>query len=68
MTYRRGADRFVKAHEHWTGTNNNQQVRFMPAGPLAGDTIAVEPTETAPFGYCYQPARMLTHRKQAVLF
>jgi hypothetical protein len=23
----------------------------MPAGPLAGDIIAVEPTETAPFGY-----------------
>ncbi len=51
MTYRHGADRFVKAYEHWTGTNNNQQVRFMPAGPLAGDIIAVEPTETAPFGY-----------------
>ncbi len=51
MAYRRGPDRFVKAYEHWTGTNNNQEVRFMPAGPLAGDIIAVEPTDTAPFGY-----------------
>ena len=50
-TYRRRQDRFVKAYEHWTSTNNNQEVRFMPAGPLAGDIIAVEPTETAPFGY-----------------
>ncbi len=51
MAYRRGPDRFVKAYEHWTGTNNNQDVRLVPAGPLAGDIIAVEPTETAPFGY-----------------
>ncbi len=51
MAYRRGPDRFVKAYEHWTGTNNNQEVRFMAAGPLAGDIIAVEPAGTAPFGY-----------------
>jgi hypothetical protein len=51
MAYRGSPDRLVKAYEHWTGTNNNQEVRLMPAGPLAGDIIAVEPTDTAPFGY-----------------
>ncbi len=51
MAYWRGLDFFVKAYEHWTGTNNNQEVRFMQSGPLAGDIVSVEPTGTAPFAY-----------------
>lgn len=39
MAYRRGLDRFVKAYEHWTGMNNNQEVRFMQSGPLAGGIV-----------------------------
>ncbi len=30
LAYEHGRDRFVTAYEHWTGTNNNQEVRFMP--------------------------------------
>ena len=51
LAYRRRADAFVRVYEHATGTNNNEAVRFIEAGPLKGDFISVEPTETAPFGY-----------------
>ena len=51
MAYQRGQDRFTRVYEHWTGTNNNQDVRFVETGPLAGDIIAAEPSETAPYGY-----------------
>ena len=51
MAYQRGQDRFTRVYERWTGTNNNQDLRFVETGPLAGDIIAAEPSETAPYGY-----------------
>ncbi len=51
LAYARDADRFVRIYLHSTGTNNNQEVRYVDAGPLEGDIISVEPTEDAPFGF-----------------
>ncbi len=51
LAYDAAADRFVQVYRHSTGTNNNQEVRQIAAGPLAGDIISAEPTENAPFGF-----------------
>ncbi len=51
LAYERDADRFVRVHDHVTGTNNDQEVRYVEAGPLAGDIISVEPTRDAPYGF-----------------
>jgi hypothetical protein len=51
LAYESGADQFVRIFELSTGHNNNQEVRYMDAGPLQGDIISVEPTENAPFGF-----------------
>lgn len=51
LAYRPGPARFVRVYEHATGKNNNQEVRFIDAGKLAGDIISVDPADTAPFGY-----------------
>ena len=49
--YDRGRDAFERVYAHNTGTNNNEEVRFIAAGPLMGDVISAEPTPTAPYGY-----------------
>ncbi len=51
LAYRRRNDRFVRVYEHQTGRNNNQETRFVAAGPLQGDIISIDPTENAPFGF-----------------
>lgn len=51
LAYDRAADRFRLVYAHDTGHNNNQETRFITAGPLQGDVTAVEPTSDAPFGY-----------------
>ena len=51
LAYRPRLDRFVRVYEHLAGTNNNQEVRYLDAGPLKGDIISVEPTGDAPFGF-----------------
>ena len=51
LAYEAASDRFTRVYEHTTGRNNNQEVRFVEAGPLAGDIISVEPAENAPFGF-----------------
>jgi len=51
LAYRRGPDRFEPVYAFQTGHNNNQEVRFVEAGPLAGAVISVEPTQNAPFGF-----------------
>ena len=56
--YRAASDGFVRIYAHESGTNNNQQVRYVPAGPLAGDIISAEPTEHAPFGFWITVSRM----------
>ena len=51
LAYRRADDRFERIYERSTGRNNNQETRFIAAGPLRGDIISVEPTENAPYGF-----------------
>lgn len=49
--YDRRSDRFESVFAHGTGSNNNQDTRFIQHGPLRGDIIVAEPTETAPYAY-----------------
>lgn len=51
MAYRPAEDRFERVYEHLTGHNNNQEVRYVDAGPLKGHVVSVEPTQDAPFGF-----------------
>ena len=51
LAYQRDADRFVRVYDHVTGKNNNQEVRYVEAGPLGGDIVSAEPTSDAPFGF-----------------
>ena len=51
LKYDRAHDAFERVYFHDTGTNNNEEVRFVAGGPLKGDIISAEPTENAPFGY-----------------
>lgn len=51
LVYRRGSDQFSRVYSHVTGTNNNQEVRYIEAGPLKGDIVSAEPAEKAPFGF-----------------
>jgi hypothetical protein len=51
LAYNRAKDSFARIYEHVTGHNNNQEVRFIAAGPLKGDIISVEPTDMAPYGF-----------------
>ena len=67
FAYDGGADRFVRVYEHSTGRNNNQEVRYMEAGPLAGAIIAVDPTETAPFGYWVSVSSLTAYAYREVL-
>jgi len=51
LRYDRAADAFERVYLHDTGSNNNQEVRFVESGPLRGDVISAEPTGDAPYGY-----------------
>ncbi len=51
LKYRRSTDTFDRVFDHATGTNNNEEVRFVEAGPLRGSVIIAEPTDKAPFAY-----------------
>jgi len=51
LAYDRTKDSFTRIYENVTGHNNNQEVRFIAAGPLRGDIISVEPTDNAPYGF-----------------
>lgn len=51
LGYRRSQDRFARVYDRWTGSNNNQETRYISAGPLRGDIVSVEPTGHAPFRY-----------------
>jgi hypothetical protein len=41
----------VRVYDHLTGSNNDQEVRYISTGPLKGDIISAEPTANAPFGF-----------------
>jgi hypothetical protein len=51
LVYNARSDDFRRVYEHLTGHNNNQDVRLVEVGPLAGDIIAAEPTSSAPYGF-----------------
>jgi hypothetical protein len=44
-------DAFRRVYAQSTGRNNNQETRFVAAGPLMGSVIAAEPQEHLPYGY-----------------
>jgi len=51
FTYDRRSNKFQSVFSNATGSNNNQETRFLERGPLHGDVIIADPTESAPFGY-----------------
>jgi hypothetical protein len=51
LAYDAQDDRFERIYAHMTGTNNNEEVRFVSGGPLRGDVISAEPTRGEPFAY-----------------
>lgn len=51
LAYDRTKDAFVVAYNRRTGHNNNQEVRYIGAGPLRGAIVSAEPTDDAPFGF-----------------
>jgi hypothetical protein len=51
LAYDRAQDRFTRVYEATTGHNNNQETRYVAAGPLKGAIISVSPTDNAPFGF-----------------
>lgn len=51
FTYDRQTDRFESVFYNRTGSNNNQETRFMGEGLLRGDIIVAEPTRGAPYAY-----------------
>lgn len=51
LGYDRARNAFVPAYEKQTARNNNQEIRYIEAGPLRGAIISAEPTSDAPFGF-----------------
>ena len=70
LKYDRGRDAFERIYVHSTGTNNNQEVRFITSGPLQGDVISAEPAGNAPYGYWITVDRLTPERtyRQAVRY
>lgn len=51
FTYDRQSNEFRSVFSNATGSNNNQETRFIERGPLLGDLLVADPTSSAPFGY-----------------
>jgi hypothetical protein len=51
LAYDHAQDSFTVVYEKQTGRNNNQEIRYVADGPLAGAIISAEPTDDAPFGF-----------------
>jgi hypothetical protein len=60
--YSRTSDKFARVYVHATGTNNNEEVRFIPIGPLKGAVISAEPTDDAPYAYWVEVNRFTPER------
>jgi len=58
LVYDRVRDRFISAYHHVDGHNNNQDVRYVTAGPLRGDIVTVESPSGPPFTYVLTVSRM----------
>jgi hypothetical protein len=66
LKYDPARDAFARIYFHLTGTNNNEEVRFITAGPLQGAVVEAEPTPNAPYGYWITVNRLtpaLTYRQ-----
>jgi hypothetical protein len=51
LAYKNFQNRFMRIYQYATGTNNNEEVRYISSGRLKGDIISAEPTDNAPYGY-----------------
>jgi hypothetical protein len=52
LVYNRNSDQFYRIYSHLTGgSNNNQDIRFIDAGPMRGDIISVDPTSNPPYAF-----------------
>jgi hypothetical protein len=51
LAYNRANDHFFRIYSHFMGSNNDQEARFINAGPMRGDIISVDPTSNAPFAF-----------------
>jgi hypothetical protein len=51
VTYDPDLDAFRRIYGKSTGRNNNQEIRFVTAGPLQGSVVTAEPEEHLPYGY-----------------
>lgn len=60
--YSRETDTFERVYPHETGTNNNEEVRFITRGPLEGSVISAESTSNAPYGYWIEVDRFTPGR------
>lgn len=49
--YDRRSNRFESIFDHATGSNNNQETRFIARGPLRGDVVVAIPTAGPPYAY-----------------
>ena len=58
LKYDADRDAFERIYFQSTGTNNNQEVRFVDRGPLRGGVITAEPTGNAPFAYWITVSRL----------
>jgi hypothetical protein len=67
LGYDRARDQFVAVYEHGTGRNNNQEIRYIKAGPLKGAVISAEPTDDAPFAYWITVSRFNAGRYSQAL-
>jgi hypothetical protein len=65
LKYDPARDAFERIYEHDTGANNNEETRFIGAGPLKGAVISADPTENAPFGYWITVSRFTPARTYA---
>ena len=62
--YDRQSNSFFEVFSNVTGSNNNQETRFIEGGPVRGDIIVAEPTSSAPFGFWISVyARDPTHKR-----
>jgi hypothetical protein len=67
LAYDLNTDRFHVVFFNITGKNNNEETRFVDAGPLLGDVIIAYPTDNAPFTYWVEVYRRNPRREYARL-
>ena len=63
LRYDPARDGFERIFFDLTGSNNNQEVRFIADGPLRGEVISADPTSDAPFGYWIEVRRLTASRR-----